>query len=274
MSGIARGPGTYRVIDGLSRQERLSRFGTQLWALVRRDLAGRYRRAALGPLWAVLQPLTLMALFTVVHDVIALPSEGLPYALFSYAALVPWQFLSGAVQRCASSLLYNVTVLKKAALRREVFPLAAVAVALADAGASALILAAMMGFYRVRVGLALLWLPLLVLLAAVLALAVGMALAALGAFVRDLTIATPFLVQVWMYLSPVLYPLSAVPERWRTLYALNPAVGLIEGFRAVLLRAQPPDPGTLALSALLTLAALALSWPLFRALSGHVADVL
>lgn len=250
------------------------RFFTLLLALVRRDVTARYRRSLLGPLWAILQPLILMVLFTMLRGLVDIPSDGAPYMLFSYAALVPWTFFTNAVSFCGPSVSSNAGVVKKMALPREVFPLAAVITALFDFTMSGLVMAGMMLWFRVPVGWALLWLPVLVCLTAALAFGVGMFIASLGTFKRDFIFATPFLMQFWLYATPVIYPLSSVPDRWRTLYMLNPMVGVIEGFRNVLIRASAPSLEALGWSVLITSVVLAVTWPIFRWMSQYFADVL
>ena len=245
-----------------------------LWALVARDVRARYRRSLLGPAWAILQPLVLMVLFTMLRGFVDIPSDGVPYVIFSYSALVPWTFFTNAVSFCGPSVASNAGVVKKIAVAREVFPAAAVVTALFDLVMSGLVLAGMMIWFRVPMGWSLLWLPVLVLMTALLALAVGMGIASLGTFKRDFIFATPFLMQFWLYATPIIYPLSSVPERWRRLYLLNPMVGIIEGFRNVLVKASPPPLDALAWSALVTAVILALVWPLFRWLSQYFADVL
>jgi lipopolysaccharide transport system permease protein len=186
----------------------------------------------------------------------------------------PWTLFSNAVTSCGASILLNASIIKKMALPREIFPLAAVVTAFFDFLMSGLVMAGMMIFYRVSVGWSLLWLPLLCLVAALLAFALGMALAVLGTFRRDFIIATPFLMQIWLFATPVIYPLSSVPDRWRPFYLLNPMAGIVEGFRAVLLKAEAPSLGPFGWSVLMTLALLALAWPFFRWASRYLADVI
>lgn len=243
-------------------------------ALVYRDITARYRRSWLGPLWAILQPLILMVLFNMLRGFVSIPSDGLPYALFSYTALVPWTFLTNAISFCGPSIALNATVIKKITMPREVFPLAAVVTALFDFCMASLVLAGMMLWFRISLGWALLWLPVLVLIITALAFGVGMLIASLGTFKRDFIFATPFLMQFWLYATPVIYPLSSVPDRWRTLYLLNPMVGVIEGFRNVLLQATSPPLEALGWSAVTTIALLAVAWPLFRWLSQYFADIM
>jgi len=244
-----------------------------LWALMTRDVKARYRKSILGPAWALIQPLVYMVVFTLLRGIVKFSSEGIPYPIFTFAALVPWTFFSNAVVSSAPSVIANASIIKKIAVPREVFPLSAVATALFDLLMAGLVLAGLMLYYRVQVGWALLWLPALVAITALLAFGVGMFLASFGTFKRDLVMAAPFLMQFWLFVSPIVYPLSQVPERWRTLYMLNPTVGLIEGYRNVLLRAQSPPLEPLVWSAMATGLVLTLTWPLFRWISQYFADV-
>ncbi len=239
-----------------------------------RDVAARYRRSWLGLGWAVLQPLVLMVLFSLLRNFISIPSDGLPYMVFSYTALIPWTFLTSSIHTCGSSIISNATVIKKVAIPREVFPLAAVVTALFDMIIAGLILAGMLFWFRIEISWNLLWLPALILLTAGLAFGAGMFVAGFGTFRHDFILLTPFVLQGWLYLTPVIYPLSAVPEGWRTLYALNPMVGLIEGFRNVILQASPPPITELSYSAGVIVLMMMLAWPLFRWLSQYFADVL
>lgn len=259
----------------ISSQERpFARAAALVSALVARDVRAKYRRSLLGMWWAFLQPLVLMLLFNMLRGFVDIPSDGIPYLLFSYTALVPWTFFSNAVSACGPSVADNAEVIKKIALPREVFPLAGVTSALFDFAMSAIILAGMMVWYQVEVSWVILWIPVLIALAAGVAFGVGMLIAGLGTFRRDFIFAVPFLLQAWLFVSPVIYPLSSVPEKWRSLYMLNPMVGVLEGFRSVLLRASNPPMDAIAISAIITGVLLAISWPMFRRLSAYFADVL
>ncbi|MCA1959965.1 MAG: ABC transporter permease [Desulfomonile sp.] len=251
-----------------------SRFVNLLWALAMRDLTGKYRRSALGLWWAFIQPLVLMLVFSMLRGFVNIPSDGLPYILFSYAALVPWTFFANSLSSCGPSIIDNAEVIKKIALPREVFPLAGITSAFFDFLMSGILLAGMMVWYKVPVGWSLVWLPVLVALAAAVAFSIGMLVAGLGTFRKDFIFAVPFLVQVWLFVTPVIYPISSVPDRWYFLYLLNPMVGVIEGFRTVLLKASPPPTEPLLASVAVTAVLLAVSWPTFRRLSAYFADVL
>jgi lipopolysaccharide transport system permease protein len=261
-------------INTSEKARRISRFATLLGALVVRDVTSRYRRSSLGMWWAFLQPLILMLLFNMLRGFVNIPSDGVPYLLFSYSALVPWTFFTNAVAACGPSIVTNAEVIKKIALPREVFPLAAVVATLFDFAMSSVLLAGMIVWFRVPLGLSLLWLPLLIVVMSTTAFAVGILLAGLGTFRKDFIFATPFLTQAWLFVTPVIYPLSTVPEKWQSLYILNPMVGIIEGFRNVLLKSAAPPWEPMATAVVITTVLLAVAWPLFRKLSAYFADVL
>lgn len=244
------------------------------WSLARRDIAARYRRSALGLFWAVLQPLLLMTVFTFLRAVVNIPSDGIPYVIFSYAALVPWLFFANGVTRAGQSVLSNANLIKKSPVPREIFPLAAVATALFDFCMSGIVLAAMMVYYRVQIGAALVWLPALILITAALAFGIGMLVAAIGCFKQDIIFAASFGMQLWLYATPVIYPASSVPAGWQWQYRLNPMVGIIEGFRNVLIKNTAPDAVALACSVIVTVCLLAAVLPVFRRMSQYFADVL
>lgn len=243
-------------------------------ALVYRNIAIRYSRSLLGLFWAILQPLMLMVVFSLLNGVLKISSEGVPYILFSYAGLLPWTFFSNALSICGPSILSNAAIIKKIALPREIFPLAAVLTAFFDFLMSSLVMMGMMIFYKIPVDWSLLWLPVLCFLIGLLAFGVGMILAALGAFKQDFIIAISFLIQIWLFITPVIYPLDSVPEQWRSLYFLNPMVGIVEGFRAILLHAETPPFIPLLWSGLMTGLILVPAWLLFRWLSRYFADII
>lgn len=249
-----------------------SKFMNLLWALTYRNIMSRYRKSILGPFWALIQPIAYMLVFTFLRGVTEFSDEGIPYPIFTFAALVPWTFFSNAVVQSAPSVLMNASVIKKTAFPIEVFPLSAVMTTFFDFIMSGMVLAGLMIWYRIPVGFALLWLPVLLLVTALLAFAVGMFLASFGTFKRDLVMAAPFLMQFWLFTSPVMYPLSQVPEKWRSLYIINPVVGLIEGYRHVFLKASNPPIVPLIWSVVITLVILAFVWPFFRWVAQYFAD--
>jgi lipopolysaccharide transport system permease protein len=250
------------------------RFAALVLALVAREIKGQYRRSLLGPGWAVLQPLIYMAIFSFFRGFLAIDSGGVPYAIFTFSALVPWTFFANAVTRSAPSVFMNRAIVKKIAVRSEVFPTAAVLTTLVDLAISSSILAAMMAWFGIVPTWTALWVVPLIALAVALALGLGLLVSALGTYRQDVLFGIPFLLQLWLLATPVMYPASQVPERWQAVVWLNPMAGIVGGIRDALLNATAPDPWRLAASALGVGLVWLLAWPVFRYLSRYFADVL
>ena len=209
--------------------------------LIWRDIKVRYRQTALGGAWAVLQPLVTMVLFSVIFGRVAkLPSDGVPYPLFTFAALLPWQMFAGGITNAANSLVSSSGLITKVYFPRLIVPIAAVTATLVDFAIAFTVLLLMMAWYGVHFSSAILVLPVFVLLALVTSFAAGLWLSALNVRYRDVQHAMPFLVQVWLFASPVAYSAALVPAAWRTIYALNPLVAVIQGFRWAILGAEAP----------------------------------
>ncbi|BDZ44155.1 ABC transporter permease [Naasia aerilata] len=207
-----------------------------LYFLTWRDVKVRYKQTALGVAWAVLQPVAAMLVFSVFFGLLArLPSDGVPYPVFAYAALVPWTFFANAVIQGSNSLVDQEALLTKVYFPRLLAPTAAVLAGLIDVAIAAVVLIAMLLIYGIVPTLALLTIPLFLVLACVTALAVAIWLSALNVRFRDVRYTLPFLVQIWLFASPVVYPSSLVPAPWNLLYALNPMASVIDGFRWALL---------------------------------------
>jgi lipopolysaccharide transport system permease protein len=246
-----------------------------LWQLILRELKLRYKQAALGVAWAVLQPLFTMLIFTVIFGRFArFPSGGLPYSLFSLAGVLPWTYFAEAFRRGATGLVTNSELVRKIYFPRLIIPLAGVGSALVDLGWGLLLLVPLMIWYGVAPGWSLLTLPLWIVMAVGLAVALGLWLAPINVRYRDIMHTLPFIIQVWMFATPVAYPLSMVPEKWRTLYSLNPMVGVIEGFRWSLLGTTRPDMQAVATSVVLIAAALVTGLIYFRKSESSFADVI
>jgi len=211
--------------------------------LIWRDVLIRYKQTAFGVAWALLQPLFTMVIFSVIFGRLAdLPSEGIPYPVYSYVALLPWQLFAGALQRAGTSLVGNADLLTKVYFPRLVIPISAVMAGLVDFTISFVVLLGLMLFYGIVPTWNILWLPVLIVLSLATALGVGLWLSALNVQYRDVQHAIPFLVQAWMYASPVAYSAGLIPTGiWRIIYGLNPLAGVIQGFRWALLGAGPPD---------------------------------
>ena len=209
--------------------------------MVWRDIKVRYKQTVLGVGWAVAQPLASMVVFTVVFGRMAqLPSEGVPYAVFTMAALLPWQLFANAFTGAANSVASNAGVITKVYFPRLIVPLSAVAGTLVDLAVSLVLLAGLMIWYRVPFGPQLIFLPLFAFIALLTALAAGLWSAALNVKYRDVRYVLPYLLQLWLFLSPVAYSITLVPERYQTLYGLNPLVGAIQGFRWALFGGESP----------------------------------
>ena len=244
-----------------------------MYFLVLRDVKVRYKQTVLGVAWAVLQPLFTMLIFTIVFGRFAkIPSDGLPYAVFVFAGLLPWTFFANNIGQASMSLVNQQSLLTKIYLPRVFVPASSIGGGLIDLLVSFAVFAAMMVYYQIGVGPRVLFVPLLVLLAAAASLGVGLMLAALIVTYRDFRFVVPFLVQSWLYISPVIYPVSLVPPQWQPLLALNPMVGIIDGFRAALL-GSPWNLTTLAISAVSSLALMAFGLFYFRKTERSFADV-
>ena len=198
-----------------------------LYFLIWRDIKLRYKQTALGAIWAIIQPLLPMLIFTLFFGRLAhLPSNGIAYSLFAYAGLLPWTYFSNAVSNSSSSVVANANLVTKVYFPRMLIPLSGVLAALVDFFIASVILVAMMIWYRVPLCVSQLWVPLILLAITLLAAGTGMLFAALNVRFRDIRFALPFLVQFWMFATPVIYPASLVPAKWRWLLALNPMAGI------------------------------------------------
>jgi lipopolysaccharide transport system permease protein len=241
--------------------------------LVLRDVKVRYKQTVLGVLWAALQPMFTMVVFTVIFGRFAgIPSEGLPYAVFVFAGLLPWTYFSNAVSNASQSLVNQQALLTKIYLPRLFVPGASVGGGLMDLGISFLVFLGIMLWYGVMPGWGTLAVPLLVALTTAAALGVGLVLAALTVSYRDFRYVVPFMIQSWMYLSPVIYPVSVVPVRWQWLLALNPMVGVIDGFRSAMF-GRPWNWTTLTISSMSALLLLVYGLFYFRKTERRFADV-
>jgi lipopolysaccharide transport system permease protein len=244
-----------------------------LWTWTEREIKVRYSQSLLGIGWAILQPLALMLIFTLVFSTLArIPSDGAPYPVFAYAALLPWTFLASAVTFAVPILVGNMNLVTKTYFPREILPLATVLASLLDFAIAALILLGLLGFYRMPVGSSLVVLPLIVLIQLCLTFGLVLLGSAINVFFRDVRFVIPLLLQAWMYLSPVIYPTSLVPEAWQPLYRLNPLVGIIEGYRQVIVFASWPDWLALLYSLLAALALASVGYATFKRVEMRFAD--
>jgi lipopolysaccharide transport system permease protein len=246
-----------------------------LYFLVWRELKVRYKQAAIGAAWAIVQPVIALIIFTAVFGYFArIPSDGLPYSVFALVALLPWTYFAEAMRRAATGLVDDADLVRKIYFPRLIIPLAAVSSPLVDLGLSFTVLAALMAWHGIAPTWNVLYLPLFLLLAQTLALAVGLWLGPINVRFRDVKHTLPLMVQIWMYASPVVYPSSLVPETFRWVYALNPMVGVIEGCRWALLGTARPDMQAIGISATVIVCMLAGGVVFFRKSERSFADVI
>ena len=242
--------------------------------LIWRDVKVRYKQTVLGATWAILQPFLTMVIFSLFFGLLAgMESEGLPYPIFSYAALVPWMFFAGGVGQSAASLVLNANLVKKVYFPRMVVPVSAVLSGFVDFILAFIVLLGMMLYYKIYPTANVVWLPVLFLLGLTTTIGVGLWLSAINVEYRDVRYVTPFLIQAWMFATPIVYPSSLIPEPWRTLYGINPMAGVVEGFRWALLGTDTQPGAMVLVSALAALALLVGGLYYFRRSEKNFSDV-
>jgi lipopolysaccharide transport system permease protein len=244
-----------------------------LLSFTMRDIRIRYKQTALGFLWAVIQPLFMMLIFSIIFGNLAkIPSNGIPYPLFSFAALLPWMLFSEGLARSTLSLVENANIMTKVYFPRLIMPISGILSPLIDFIVSLSILALIMAFYGIVPTPNVVFLPLFVLLALATSLSIGIWLSALNVKYRDFQYTVPFIIQIWMYASPVVYPASMIPEAIRPLYGLNPMAGVIEGFRWALLGSEIPGP-MIFISVCVVITLLISGMFYFRKMEQYYADI-
>jgi lipopolysaccharide transport system permease protein len=251
----------------------LWRYRELLGFFTARDIKVRYRQTILGAAWAILQPVLTMIVFSIFFGRLAgIPSGGKPYAIFAFAALVPWQLFAYALLHSSSSLVDNAHTIRKVYFPRLIIPLASIMTGLVDFAISSVVLLLLMFYYGIVPGWAVITLPFFTVLAVGAALAVGLWFSALNVRYRDVRYAVPFLAQFWLFVTPVAYPSSLVPARWQALYGLNPMAGVVDGFRWALLGEPAPAP-LLLVSVAATVVLLIGGMFYFRRMERSFADV-
>ncbi len=245
-----------------------------LYFLIWRDIKVRYKQTTLGAAWAVLQPVMTMVVFTVFFGNFAkIPSDGVPYPIFAFTALLPWNLFAGALSHATISVVGSAQLISKVYFPRLIIPLSATMSGIVDFTIAFVILLGMMVWYGFAPTIGVLALPLFLLLALLTALAVGLWLTALDVQYRDVHYVIPFFIQLWMFVSPVVYPVSLVPAKWRVLYSLNPMVGVIEGFRWALLGKESPHFGMMGVSVTVVVLLLFAGIVYFKRMERTFADV-
>jgi lipopolysaccharide transport system permease protein len=246
-----------------------------LYLVTQREIKVRYKQTVLGALWAVLQPFSLMVVFTVFFSLYAgLPSDGIPYPLFAYAALLPWTFFSTALSFAVPSLIVNSHIITKVYFPREIVPLSSVFAALVDFAVASTVFVGLLAFYGISPTWNVLYVIPILMLQLTFTMALCLLLAAFTVLYRDVRFTLPLLLQIWMFATPILYPLSVVPESGRGLYlTLNPMAVVVDAYRRVLLQGQPPDLMHLASTGMISLVLLLLGYRYFKRLEREFADI-
>ncbi len=252
----------------------LWRFRDLFLILAERDIRLRYRQTALGVVWVVLQPLAASLIFAAIFGLFAkLPSDGTPYLLFVFAAMLAWNLFSGGVQRAGNSLITDARLITKIYFPRAIIPVASVTAVLLDLAVASVVMLVLMLLYGTSLTWSIVALPVLIVITLAITLGMSLLFSALSVYYRDFSYALPFILQVWMYASPVVYSSSLVPERWRLLYGLNPLVGVIDGFRWALLGGPVPI-ASLIESAVISSLMLVVGAAVFKRVERSFADVI
>ena len=238
-----------------------------------REIKVRYKQSVLGIFWSILQPLSMMVIFTLVFSRVAkIPSDGIPYPLFAYTALLPWTFFATSLSFAIPSLVSNSSLLTKIYFPREIFPISSILAATVDFGIAAAIFVAILVFYEVTITAYALYIVPILLIQVLFTLALTLLASALNVYYRDVKYALPFFIQCWMFLSPVIYSETSVPDKYRSLYMLNPMAPIISGYRTVLLKRASPDFLYLGIATLVTLMLLFWSYKYFKMVEMSFAD--
>jgi len=246
-----------------------------LYFLTWRDIKVRYKQTVLGAAWAIIQPFFTMVVFSLFFGKLAkVPSDGIPYPIFAYAALVPWTFFANGLSQSSNSLVDNANMLKKVYFPRLVVPLSSVISGVVDFILAFTVLLGMMLFYGIYPTIHVIWLPFLLLLTLTTSLGVGLWLSAMNVQFRDVRYTLPFLTQFWLFATPIAYPSSLLSEPWRTLYGINPMVGVVEGFRWALLGTETAPGPMIMVSSLVALMLLVSGVFFFRRMEKTFADVI
>lgn len=253
----------------------LYRYRDLLWLWTRREVQVRYKQSLLGVAWAVLQPLLLTLVFTLVFShLMQVNTDDIPYPVFSYVAMAPWTFFASSLSFGIASLVNNMNLVTKIYFPREILPLASIGSAFVDFLISLVILVGLLLFYRIPLTWMSLWVIPLILLQVLLTTALVLLGSASLVFFRDVRFVIPLLTQLWMYATPVIYPASLVPERWHKLYFLNPMAGIIDGYRRVLLAGQPPQSTAFLSAILITFVLLIIGYWFFKRSEPVFADLI
>jgi lipopolysaccharide transport system permease protein len=259
----------------LSDLKELFRFRELLWVWTVRNIRVRYKQSVLGIAWAILQPLALMIIFSLVFTLfVRVDTGGIPYPVFSYAALLPWTFFSGSISLAATSLTNNTNLVTKVYFPREIMPISVVIAGFVDFLIAFVIFIGMLLFYRIQIGLPILIYPILILIQVIMTIGITMLTSALDVSYRDIRFILPLGIQLWMFATPIIYPVSSIPEAFRPYYMLNPMAGLIEAYRSVAIQAAWPNWTYLGISAVVAVLIFFIGYRVFKKLELQFADII
>ncbi len=262
------------ITPSISTQQKWLSYWNLIMSLVKRDIRGRYRRTFLGPLWAIIPAVMTMVIFTLLRSVVDIDSEGVPYVVFSFSTIVPWTYFQKALTNVPNSVISNGGLLRKMTVPREIFPIVGVLTALFDFAMSFLVLIVILFIYRIPVTEAWIWLPLLLFLLSLLAWIVGIGISAISVYRRDILRGLQYITQLWFFATPVVYSFNSIQGKRRILYSFNPTVGIIDGFRQVIVFGKAPNIEPLFIGIIVMLLALLITYPLYRSMSRYFADVI
>ena len=244
-----------------------------MWTV--REIKIRYKQSILGAAWAVLQPLSLTVIFTIVFSYFArVPTGDTPYAVFAYTALLPWTLFNTAISFAVPSLVVNMSLVTKIYFPKEILPLASIGAALLDFFVGVFVFLGLLIFFQLPLFSSLVWLPVILLVQILLMVGVSLFAAAVNVFFRDIRFVIPLILQIWLYASPVIYPSSLVPENYKWIYMINPMVGLLDGYRKIMLDGEPPFTTEFIISIWLSVLSLVLGYWMFKESEPQFADII
>lgn len=253
----------------------LIKYRELLFSITSREIKIRYKQSLMGMSWAILQPLSMMLVFTVIFSKFAkIPSDGIPYPIFAYSALLPWTFFVSSLSFASNSVINNADLVNKIYFPREIFPIASILAAFVDFLIASIIFIGMLLLYRVSLNINVAYIFPILIIQVLLTLGIALFTSAINVRFRDIKYAVPLFIQLWMFASPIIYPISVVPERYKFAYSLNPMTGIIDGYRKVILEGSPPNFHYLGISTTITLILIFFSYSYFKKAEKTFADVI
>lgn len=253
----------------------LIKYRELLFSIAAREIKIRYKQSLMGMSWAILQPLSMMLVFTIVFSkFVRVPSDGIPYPIFSYTALLPWAFFATSLSFASNSLINNADLVNKIYFPREIFPIASILAAFVDFLIASIIFIGMLFLYHVSININIVYIIPILFIQVLLTLGIALFTSAVNVRFRDIKYAVPLFMQLWMYASPIIYPISVVPERYKFAYSLNPMAGIIDGYRKAILEGSPPNFHHLGFSITITLIIVLFSYMYFKKAEKTFADII